>query len=152
LPEVSASAISRARSAGMERVSSSAASLQTCATALPATSARITVRSSISAIGLSRSTRMIDCAGSHRSAVDGTEHRVREHHDLVGGERDQRAAGHRHVRHEHGDARLVTAQRARDLQGRGHLAAGRVQDDVERPVGPAWWMARMTASESSRSI
>jgi len=55
------------------------------------------------------------------------------------------------VRHEHRDARLVVAQR-RAICKAAAPGRRRMQDDVERPVGPAWWIARITASESSRSM
>jgi len=61
---------------------------------------------------------------------------VREHHDLV-------AASAIRVPPDIAMCGTNTVTRAlwsrsarRDLQGRGHLAAGRMQDDVERPVGP----------------
>ena len=56
------------------------------------------------------------------------------HDDLVGRQRDQRAARHGVVRHEHRDLRLVLADRPGDLHGREHEPARRVQDDVERHV------------------
>ena len=67
--------------------------------------------------------------------VDGTEHRMRRHHDLVGGQRDQSAARHRIMRYEDADLRLVAADCAGDLQRREDEASGCVKDDVQRDVG-----------------
>ncbi len=64
--------------------------------------------------------------------VDRPEHRVGVHHDLVRGERDQGAAAHRIVRHEHRHLPLSLDQRLGDLLRGEHQPARRVQDDVDR--------------------
>jgi hypothetical protein len=66
--------------------------------------------------------------------VDGPEHGRRRHHDAVGGERDQRAAAHRVVRHVHGDLPLVVGKGGGDLLGGQHQAARRVQHEIEGDV------------------
>jgi len=66
--------------------------------------------------------------------IDGPERGVRVHHDLVGGERDQRAAAHRVVRNHSGDLAGVVGECARDL-GRGEdQAAGRVEHHLDGAV------------------
>jgi hypothetical protein len=63
--------------------------------------------------------------------VERTQHGVLGHDDLVGGERDERSAAHRVVRHEHRHLGAVT------LQGMGDLVRGqdqptrRVEDQVD---------------------
>jgi hypothetical protein len=67
--------------------------------------------------------------------VDRPQHGELAHHDLVGGQRDQRAARHgidRHVDRHLGRVRL---HRAGDLHGRQHQPARRVQDEVDGHVG-----------------
>ena len=54
--------------------------------------------------------------------------------DLVGAERDQRAAAHRVVRHHGGHLPVVVGERARDLLRGQHEPARRVQDDLDVPA------------------
>ena len=56
-------------------------------------------------------------------------------HDLVGGERDQRPAAHRVVRHHRSDAPLVVAQRTCNLAGGEHEPARRMEHDLDRLPG-----------------
>jgi hypothetical protein len=56
------------------------------------------------------------------------------HHDFIGGERDERAARHRVMRHEYRDLRAVRADGPGDLKGGEDEAAGRMQNDVERNI------------------
>ena len=67
--------------------------------------------------------------------VDGTERGVCVEQDLVGRECDQRAAAHRVVRDDGGHRPVVVGERRRDLACRDHHAAGRVEDDLDRPSG-----------------
>ena len=64
--------------------------------------------------------------------IDGSQHGVFAHHDLVGSECDQRATGHRVMWHEHCDLALVSLNGAGNLGCRKHKAARRMQHDVER--------------------
>ena len=85
--------------------------------------------------------------------VDRAEHGGVVHDDLVGGESDQRPAGHRVVRDEHGHLPRVRAHGVRDLLGGEDEPAGRVQEQVDRrPSGGVCRIARSTASESSMSM
>ena len=84
--------------------------------------------------------------------VDGPEDGVGRHDDLVGREREERAARHRVVRHEHGDLPAVALEGVRDLAGRQHEPAGRVDD---RSIGTSVSVsstARSTSSESWTSM
>ena len=85
--------------------------------------------------------------------IDGTEHGVAVHDDLVGGQGDQRAAGHGVVRHEDGDPSAMAAQRVGDLVGGEHEPAGRVQDQVDGRVvrESRGWRAGSARSPRCRS-
>ena len=74
--------------------------------------------------------RAQDRRRGHRAnlRIDRPEHRVLAHHDLVGGERDQRSARHGVVGHEHRHLARVPRESARDLRGWQSQAAGRVEN------------------------
>src|SRR6202045_4338745 len=57
------------------------------------------------------------------------------HDDFVGGERDQRAAGHGVVGHKHRNLGLVLTDRLGDLQRRQYQTPRSVEDEVERYLG-----------------
>lgn len=59
--------------------------------------------------------------------IDRPEYRIGRHHDLVGGESDERTAGHGVMRHEYRGLSLVGADRAGDLQRGKHESARRMQ-------------------------
>ena len=63
--------------------------------------------------------------------IDRAERRVVVEDDLVGGERDQRAAAHCVMRDDCDDASVVIVQRPGDLTRREHESAGRVEDDLD---------------------
>src|SRR3546814_2838754 len=48
--------------------------------------------------------------------IDRSQHRMRRHDDLVGGERDQGAARHRQLRYDRRDLAAMLAQGGSDLQ------------------------------------
>src|SRR4051812_37697672 len=81
--------------------------------------------------------------------IDRAEHRVRVHHDLVGGERDQRTAAHRIVRHEYRHLALALDQRLGDLLGGEHQTPGVCRMMSIGCSGGVRRMARRMASESS---
>lgn len=56
------------------------------------------------------------------------------HHDLVGGKRDKRTAGHRMMRNEDRDLAAMRLDRPGDLKRRKHEPAGRMEHDVQRRV------------------
>ena len=56
------------------------------------------------------------------------------HDDLVGRERDQRAARHGVMGYEDRDLGLVIADRPRDLRRREHQSARRMEDDIEGDI------------------
>ena len=64
--------------------------------------------------------------------IDGTEHGVGVHDDLVGGDRDERAAGHGVVGDEDGDLALMTLERERDLLRGEDEAARGVHQEIDR--------------------
>ena len=64
--------------------------------------------------------------------IDGTEHGVRIHDDLVGGDRDERAARHGVVGHKDGHLALVTLECERDLLRGKDEAAGGVHQKIDR--------------------
>ncbi len=66
--------------------------------------------------------------------VERTEDRVVIHHDLVGREGDERAAGHGVVRDEDGHFAGMAEEGHGDLLGGDDEATGRVEDDVEGHV------------------
>ncbi len=63
------------------------------------------------------------------------QHRMRTHHDLVGGKRDKRAARHRIMWHENGNLALVRLQGTGNLNRRQNQPAGRMQNHVDRGIG-----------------
>ena len=87
----------------------------------------------ICARGFSSSSFTMDAAGMIADLrVHGAQHRVGIHHDFVRRQRQERAAAHRVVRHEHRDLALTLDERVRDLLGRKHEPARRVQDQIDR--------------------
>jgi hypothetical protein len=88
----------------------------TGAIALRPTSARISVRSSIFAIGLSVTTSTARRPANSRVADRSAQQGILAYHDFIGGERDQRTARHRVVRHKDSVLGLVLPHRFGDLE------------------------------------
>ena len=80
--------------------------------------------------------RLDDGGGGKLSelGIDGPQHRMFAHHDLVGGQRNQSTARHGVVGHVDGAFGGVLLDRTGDLQGRQHEPARGMEHDVERHV------------------
>ena len=74
------------------------------------------------------------------------------HDDFVGGERDQRAAGHGVVGHKHRNLGLVLTDRLGDLQRRQYQTPGVWRTRSSGTSASVIWMARRTSSESLMSM
>ncbi len=66
--------------------------------------------------------------------VDRPQHRELAEHDLVGGERDERAAGHGVDGNVDRHLARMRLDGTRDLHRRQHQAAGCMQDEIDRPL------------------
>ncbi len=89
--------------------------------------------------------------GMHRLRVERSQRRMRTHDDLVRSNCDQRAAGHRVMRHEHCDPRFAITNGAGNLCRREHQTARCMQSYIKRNLIVGQANGPSTSSESFTS-
>ena len=76
--------------------------------------------------------------------VDGSKHCVFIHQDFISSQGQQRAAGHRIVRHKDSHLALMAGERIGNLLGGQNKTARRVQDEVNRQI----WVGQFDGAQN----